>query len=238
MNTQYLDYNDGEVTCEAYVAYDESWTSKRPCVLISHQWGGQSDVEREKAEELGRLGYVGFAIDIYGKGVRGGLLEDNSKLMQPFLDDRAMLRRRILAALAAAQKHPMVAPDSIGAIGYCFGGLCALDLARSAAPSVKGVVSFHGVLLPPNLGEQAPITAKVLILHGYDDPLAPPEHVLAIARELTEAKADWQLHAYGHTMHAFTAEGVNLPERGLKHNAAAARRSWTAMKNLFEETLA
>jgi dienelactone hydrolase len=238
MNTQYLDYTDGEITCEAYVAYDESVTSKRPCVLVSHQWSGQSDVERKKAEELARLGYVGFAIDIYGKGVRGGLLEDNSKLMQPFLDDRAMLRRRILAALAAAQKHPMVAPDLIGAIGYCFGGLCALDLARSASPGVKGVVSFHGVLSPPNIGEQSTITAKILILHGYDDLLAPPEHVLAIARELTEAKADWQLHAYGHTMHAFTAEGANFPERGFMYNAAAARRSWTAMKNFLEEALA
>lgn len=238
MNTQYLVYTDGEITCEAYVAYDESRTSKRPCVLVSHQWSGQSEVERKKAEELAQLGYVGFAIDIYGKGVRGGLLDDNSRLMQPFLDDRLALRRRILAALAAAQKHPMVDPDSIGAIGYCFGGLCALDLARSAAPGVKGVVSFHGVLHPPNIGEQAPVTAKVLILHGYDDPLAPPEDVLAIARELTDAKADWQLHAYGHTMHAFTAQGVDLPERGLRYNPAAARRSWTAMKNFFEETLA
>jgi dienelactone hydrolase len=132
----------------------------------------------------------------------------------------------------------MVAPDRIGAIGYCFGGLCVLDLARSAAPGVKGVVSFHGVFHPPNLGEQAPITAKVLILHGYDDPLATPEHVLAIAREFTEAKADWQLHAYGHTTHAFTASGVNLPERGLVYNATADRRSWIAMKNFFEEVLA
>jgi len=238
MNTQYLDYTDGEIMCEAYVAYDESQTSKRPCVLVNHQWSGQSDAEREKAEQLAQLGYVGFAIDIYGKGVRGGLLDDNSKLIQPFLDDRAMLRRRIIAALAAAQRHPMVAPDRIGAIGYCFGGLCVLDLARSAAPGVKGVVSFHGVFHPPNLGEQAPITAKVLILHGYDDPLATPEHALAIAREFTEAKADWQLHAYGHTTHAFTASGVNLPERGLVYNATADRRSWIAMKNFFEEVLA
>ena len=117
MNTQYLDYSDGELICEAYVAYDESQTSKRPCVLVSHQWSGQSDAERKKAEQLAQLGYVGFAIDIYGKNVRGGLLDDNSKLIQPFLDDRAMLRRRILAALAAAQRLPMVAPDRIGATG-------------------------------------------------------------------------------------------------------------------------
>ena len=123
MNTQYLDYTDGELTCEAYVAYDESQTSKRPCVLVSHQWSGQSEAERKKAEQLAQLGYVGFAIDIYGKGARGGLLDDNSRLIQPFLDDRAMLRRRIIAALAEAKKHPMVDSDRIGAIGYCFGGL-------------------------------------------------------------------------------------------------------------------
>jgi dienelactone hydrolase len=238
MNTQYLDYTDDELTCEAFVAYDGSQTSRRPCVLIFHQWSGQSDAERKKAEQLAQLGYVGFAIDIYGKGVRGGLSDDNTRLMQPFLNDRAMLRQRILAGLAAAQKHPLVDPDRIGAIGYCFGGLCVLDLARSAAPDVKGVVSIHGVFHPPNLGMQAPITAKVLILHGYDDPLATPEQVLAIARELTDAKADWQIHAYGHTMHAFTAAGVDVPEHGLRYSAAADRRSWVAMKNFLEEILA
>jgi dienelactone hydrolase len=102
---------------------------------------------------------------------------------------------------------------------------------------VKGVVSIHGIFHPPKLGEQAPITAKVLILHGYDDPMAPPDHVLAVARELTEAGADWQLHAYGGTMHAFTAVGANMPERGIVYNAAAARRSWVAMKNFLEEAL-
>jgi dienelactone hydrolase len=238
VNTQYIDYTDGELTCEAYVAYDESQASKRPCVLVAHAGGGQGDAERRKAEELAELGYVGFAIDVYGKGVRGGLLEANSKLIQPFMDDRAMLRRRILAALAAARRHPMVDPDRIGAMGYCFGGLCVLDLARSIAPGVRGVVSVHGIFPPPNLGEQAPITAKILILHGYDDPYATPEQMLAIARELTEAKADWQLHAYGHTLHSFTAEGMNMPERGLKYDAAAARRSWIATKNFFEEVLA
>jgi dienelactone hydrolase len=237
MNTQYLDYTDGEHTCEAYVAYDESQAAKRPCVLVAHAWGGQGDVERKKAEELAELGYVGFAIDVYGKGIRGGLLEVNSRLIQPFMDDRAMLLRRLLAALEAARRHPMVDPDCIGAMGYCFGGMCVLDLARSVAPGVRGVVSVHGVFHPPNLGEQAPITAGILILHGYDDPYAPPEHVLAIARELTEAKADWQLHAYGHTLHSFTAEGMNLPEKGLKYDAAAARRSWIATKNFFEEVL-
>jgi dienelactone hydrolase len=237
MHTETFEYTDGTHTFEGHMAYDDSIASWRPCVLIGHAWGGLGDHERERAEELAQLGYVGFAIDVYGKGLRGDPLGDNTKLMQPLLDDRATLRKRLVAAVAAAKKHPMVDPERIGAIGYCFGGLCALDLARSAEPGVKGVVSIHGIFHPPKLGEQAPITAKVLILHGYDDPMAPPDHVLAVARELTEAGADWQLHAYGGTMHAFTAVGANMPERGIVYNAAAARRSWVAMKNFLEEAL-
>jgi dienelactone hydrolase len=238
MQTEYFDYRDAELTCEGYVAYDASARAKRPCVLIFHAWGGQSDAERATADEIARLGYVGFAVDMYGKGVRGDPLVGNERLMQPFLDDRAMLRRRALAALEAARSHPAVDPERVGAIGYCFGGLCALDLARAAPPGLKGVASFHGVLVPPNIGEQQPITASVLLLHGYADPMAPPDHVLAIARELTDAGADWQLHAYGHAMHAFTFPGANLPERGIKYDPPAARRSWLAMRNFFEEVLA
>lgn len=235
MHTEYLDYKNDDVTGEAFVAYDESTQGKRPCILVAHAWAGQGDYERMRAQQLAELGYVAFAIDNYGKGVRGEPLGDNSHLMQPLMADRAKLRRRLLAAYEAAQKHPKVDPERMGAIGYCFGGLCVLDLARSTPANLKGVVSFHGLLLPPQLGPQPPITAKVLILHGYDDPMVPPEQVIAAAKELTEAKADWQIHAYGHTMHAFTAPVANAPERGLKHNPAAERRSWIAMKNFFEE---
>lgn len=235
MRTEYLDYNDGDLVCEAYVAYDDSTDVKRPCVLVSHAWGGQSDAERKKAEDLAELGYVGFALDMYGKGRRGNTMEENGKLMQPFMDDRAMLRQRIIAALKTAQKHPLVDPQKVGAIGFCFGGLCVLDLARSAAPGVKGVASFHGLFSSPDLGKQLPVSAKVLILHGYDDPMAKPEQMLAVANEFTQAGADWQIHAYGHTMHAFTAPGANMPDMGILYNAAADKRSWVAMKNFFEE---
>lgn len=235
MHTETIDYTDGDITCEGFAAYDASDTSRRPCVILSHAWHGQTEIERAKAVELARLGYVGFALDMYGKGVRGNPVGDNSNLMSPFMEDRALLRRRIQAAVEAARRHPMVDPDRIGAVGYCFGGMCALDLARSSAPGVRGVVSFHGLLIPPNLGEQPKITMKILILHGYSDPMAPPDHVLGIARELTEAQADWQIHAYGHAMHAFTFVGANMPERGIVHNAAAERRSWIAMKSFFEE---
>jgi dienelactone hydrolase len=237
LHTEYLDYADRDVVCQAYLAHDGSTDRARPCIIVAHAWDGQNQSIRAKTEQLARLGYVGFALDLYGKGVRGGEKDDNSRLMAPFLEDRALLRRRLEAAVATARQHPLIDPDRLVVLGYCFGGLCALDAARSAAPGVRGAVSFHGVLKPPVGLEQPRITAKVLILHGWEDPVAPPADVLAISRELTEAGADWQLHAYGHAMHAFTFSGVNMPERGIRHDPAAERRSWTAMLNFLEEVL-
>jgi dienelactone hydrolase len=238
MRTEFIDYHDGERVCEAFVAYDETWPGPRPGVLVSHTWAGQGDAERSTAENLAERGFVGFALDLYGKGVRGRTHEENAKLMRPFMEDRALLRRRINAALDALKAHPRVAAESTAAVGYCFGGLCVLDLARSTPAGLRGVVSVHGMLHAPSLGPQPKIGAKVLILHGFDDPMAPPEQVLAVARELSEAGADWQLHAYGGTMHAFTNPAVNAPEQGLLYNEAAARRSWRSLCDFLEETLA
>lgn len=239
MRTEHLEHDGGDgATCEAYVACEDGGEAKRPCVLVAHAWAGQTDAERGKAEELAGLGYVGVALDVYGKGVRGEPAGDNSALMAPFLADRAMLRRRLLAGVEAARAHPRVDPDRIAAIGYCFGGLCVLDLARASAPGLRGVVSLHGVLAPPRLGPQQRIGAKALVLHGWADPMAPPDDVLALAAELTDAGADWQLHAYGHALHAFTFAGANFPERGIKYDAAADRRSGAAMRYFLEEVLA
>lgn len=240
MHTESVLYSDAGRAFEGYVAYDESDTgisSKRPCVLVSHAWGGQGDFERAVARRLAQLGYVGFALDLYGEGVRGDPAGNNTALIQPFMEDRALLQRRMLASVAAAQRHPQVDPTRIGAIGYCFGGLCVLDLARSSA-SVKGVVSFHGMLHPPGLDVAHRITAKVLVLHGYDDPLATPDDVLALARELTDAQADWQIHAYGHVGHAFALPGTNTPDRRVRYDSSADRRSWHAMAHFLEEALA
>lgn len=240
MHTERLDYRDGDVVCEGFVAYDATTDRSRPCVLIGHSWAGQIDADRETATKMARLGYVGFALDVYGKGLRGGIWADNSALMQPFLDDRAMLRRRLLAGVAAAKAHSLVDAGRVGAVGFCFGGLCVLDLARSATASagLRGVVSVHGIFAPPELGRQERITAKVLALHGYDDPLATPQNLLDFAKEMSAAGADWQVHAYGNTMHAFTAPAANMPDRGVQYNADAARRSGIAIENFFEEVFA
>jgi dienelactone hydrolase len=233
MRKETHEYKDGITVCEGYTAYEAG--AKRPCVLISHAWAGIADQERAKAEEFARLGYVGFAVDNYGKGVRGDPMGDNSALMGPWLNDRAKLRARLLAAVGAAKAHPAVDGSKIAMIGYCFGGLCALDVARSGTGDVRGVVSLHGIFAPPGLGAQGPIKAKVLVLHGWDDPMATPDNVLGLAKELTAAKADWQIHAYGHAMHAFTAEGANAPERGIKYDKSADRRSSAATVGFLKE---
>lgn len=232
-----LDYPAGDVVGEAYVARP-AHDRPRPCVLVAHTWAGISDSERAVADRLAAAGYVGLAIDVYGKGVRGDPRGgDNGHLMNPLLGNRARLRDRLLGAVVAARAMDGVDADRIAVIGYCFGGLCALDLARAGAPGLRGAVSIHGVYAPPALGPQARIEAGVLVLHGWEDPLAPPANVLALAAELTAAGADWQLHAYGHAAHAFTNPRANMPERGLAYHAAADRRSWGATMAFLGEVL-
>ena len=233
-----IEYDADGTTCEGWIARDASAPGRRPCVLVAHDWSGLNELTRKGTEFFARLGWVGFALDAYGKGVRGDLTGDNSALMDPLLADRRTLRTRLLAALAAARRHPAIDPEKVAVIGHCFGGLCALDLARAAPPGLVGAVSIHGVFTPPDLGPQGRIAAKVLVLHGWEDPLAPPDAVLALARELTEAGADWQIHAYGHAMHAFTFEGADFPERGIRYDANAARRSTAAMRAFLEEVFA
>jgi dienelactone hydrolase len=229
-----LNYMDGDVVLEGFFAFDDSFSGRRPAVLINHTWAGRDAFVAEKAEQLAKLGYFGFALDIYGKGVLGASPEENARLMQPFMADRALLQQRIKAALANVRMLPWVDDKKIAAIGFCFGGLCVLDLARTGA-DIKGVVSFHGLLgAPDNLKEPA-IKAKVLALCGHDDPLAPPEQVLAFEREMTQAGVDWQLHAYGHTQHAFTNPAANNPDAGMIYKPDAARRSWQAMQNFLAE---
>lgn len=232
-----FEYNDGSTVCEGYVATDGK-PGRKPCVLVAHQWAGLFEQEQEKAAYFAAKGYVGFAIDVYGKGVRGAHGQDNSAYMGPYLNDRAKLRQRLLAAVAAAKARPDVDPNRIAIIGYCFGGLCALDVARSGTHDVKGAVSLHGLFTPPGLGTQGRISTKVLVLHGWDDPMAKPDSVLGLAKEMTAAGADWQIHAYGHAMHAFTAVGANAPESGIKYDANADRRSTQATDNFLAEVFA
>jgi dienelactone hydrolase len=235
MHTEYIDYTDEGVTCEGYLAYDSSIKGRRPAIVVCHAWAGQDDFARDKANKLAELGYVGFALDMYGKGKRGRNNDENAKLMGPFVQDRTLIDRRANAGVAEIRRHMMVEPNQIGAIGFCFGGMCAIDLARSGTDGLRAVCSFHGLLGPPSQTRAKKISAKVMALHGYDDPMAPPEHMKAFCDEMTRMGADWQLHAFGHCVHAFTNPVAADKAQGLHYNADADRRSWMLMKNFFEE---
>jgi dienelactone hydrolase len=232
MHQEYVEYTHAGTTLEGFYAAPDT-VSRRPGVLIAHAWGGRDEFVVEKAKELAGLGYAAFAMDNYGKGVLGSGPEENQKLMMPFLQDRGLLRDRLTAGLDALRARPGVDGARFAIMGYCFGGLCAIDLARSGA-SIRGAVSFHGLFVPPALPKQ-PIKARVLALHGYADPLVPPQQVLDFATEMTEAKVDWQLHAYGGVLHAFTVPEANDLALGALYDARAARRSWQAMLDFYQE---
>ena len=236
LREQRVEYRDGETLLEGVLCHDEARDGPLPAVLISHAWGGRDEFVERKARRLAWHGFAAFALDMYGKGRRGGSPEENQVLMAPFLQDRALLARRINAALTAVKGLAPVDARRVAAMGFCFGGLCVLDLARSGA-ELRGVVSFHGLLKPSGLPPAARIAARVLMLHGYDDPLAPPEDVLAVAREFTQAGADWQLHAYGHTMHSFTNPAAAAPQSGMQYSDRADRRSWHALLQFLDEVL-
>lgn len=230
-----IGYSAGDLLCEAYVARPEG-AGPYPAVLIAPTIRGPSDLERQAAMRLAKLGYVAAVIDVYGADKRDMLPEIARAQMNALLADRGLLRDRLLAALAFVKALDGVDVTRLAAIGYCFGGLCALDVARTGTRDVAGAVSIHGIFERPELGPQAPIAAKVLVLHGWDDPLAKPHAVLGLADELSAAGADWQLHAYGHVGHAFTNPNANAP--GLSYDAAADRRSFAALTGFLGEVFA
>lgn len=207
-----------------------------PTVLIFPTIAGRSDLEAGFARQLAALGYTAFVADLYGKANIGRPREECREMMNALLADRPRLQDRLLHVLATIRALEAVDANRVAAIGYCFGGLCALDLARTGT-DVRGVASFHGLFDPPGNLDGVPIAAKVAAFHGWDDPMVPPEKVVALAAELTAAGADWQIHGYGHTAHGFTNPEANLPERGLVHNETAARRSWASLTLFLEEVL-
>lgn len=229
-----IEYEHDGALLEGFLAYDDAQAGSRPAVMIAHAWAGRGEFECDKARALAQLGYASFAADVYGKGVFGKDREENANRMQVFLDDRAKLQSRLTAALAVMKAQPEADESQVAAMGFCFGGLCVLDLARSGA-DLKGVVSFHGLLGAPDGMAGGNIKAKVLVLHGHDDPMAQVDAVVALEKELTAGGADWQIHVYGNTLHAFTNPAANDPDFGTVYDATADRRSWQALRNFLDE---
>lgn len=217
---------------EACAVWDDTRPEPRPLVLVAGTFMGRTGFEEGKARSLAELGYVAVAIDLYGVD-NWPANADEARARKAALDaDRGELKTRLLAALDIALGAGLpVDPKRVAAIGFCFGGKCVLDLARAGA-DVAGVVSFHGVYDPPPFAHGG-IRASILVLHGWEDPLDPPETVVALAKELTDAGADWQLHAYGDTVHGFTN-----PAREGMYSPLADRRSWQAMRNFLDEVFA
>lgn len=227
-----VEYSHGDNIFEARMYWDDA-RGPEPGVAVAHAWSGRAEHECEAAEKLAGEGYVGIALDVYGKGVRGQSVEENMALMNPLIEDRALLQARLLAGLECAAAQPEVDGGNMAAIGYCFGGLCVLDLARVGAP-VKGVVSLHGLFNPPGNTEGNSISSRVLVLHGWADPMVPPDTVVGLATEMTEAGADWQIHAYGHALHGFTHDSPALAP-GIGYSESADRRSWQSVLNFTAE---
>ncbi|WP_419420104.1 dienelactone hydrolase family protein [Legionella sp. D16C41] len=237
MHTSNYLYHDGEQELYGFLAYNDRFDQPRPAVLVAHDWSGRNDFSCEKAKMLAKMGYVGFALDMYGHARIGETIDEKQALMQPLAADRGMLLSRIRAAFDALIAMPEVDSTKVAAIGFCFGGLCVLDLARSGA-DLKGVVSFHGLLNKPDEKEKQAIKAKILILHGFDDPMVKPDQVRQFCHEMTAANVDWQVHVFGNTQHAFSNPQANDPKLGTIYNPLAEKRSIQLMTNFLQEIFA
>ena len=241
METKEIEYACGQTSFKGYAAWEDDKSGTRPGILIAHAWRGRDEFSKQKALDLAQLGYVALAADVYGEGITAENNDDAAALMRPLFLDRKLLQDRIKSAYEALRKHPLVNPQKIGGIGYCFGGLTIIELYRSGV-ELKGAVSFHAVLgtsLGGQTAKTVPISPSVkgslLILHGHDDPLVSQEDLIRIQDELTKANVDWQLHIYGRTKHAFTNPEANDSKMGLVYNAQADKRSWQTMKTFFNE---
>jgi len=235
VRTKVVEYKHGDAVLEGYLAWDDAIKGKRPGVLVVHEWTGLGSYARMRAEKLAGLGYVAFAIDMYGKGIRPKTPQEAGAQAGIYKSDRQLMRARALAGLNVLLGNEMCDTKRVAASGYCFGGTTVLEIARSGA-DIAGVVSFHGALDTPNPGDAKNIKCKVLALHGGDDPYVPRKDVEAFEDEMRAGSVDWQLNVYSGAVHSFTnPEAGDDNSKGAAYNAKADRRSWDAMKLFFAE---
>lgn len=238
VKTEKVEYKQGDTVCEGWLSYDASIKGPRPGVLIVHDWLGLSDYQKMRAEMLAKLGYVAFACDIYGKGVRPANGKEAAEVSKKYYEDRKLYRARARAGLDYLEAQPQTDKSRLAAIGYCFGGMGALELARSGAP-LKAVVTFHGALNNPDPEDARNIQASVLVLHGADDPFVKQSEVTAFMDEMRAAHKDWEVVQYSNAVHSFSDKRAGDDNsKGAAYNAIADRRSWQAMKDFLAEKFA
>jgi len=235
LHKEVLQYEHGDVALEGYLVYDDAIKGARPGILVVHDWMGLGPYAKMRADQLAELGYAAFAIDMYGKGIRPKDSKEASAQASIYRKDRGLMRSRARAGLDVLMSQPLVDARRIAAIGYCFGGSTVLELARSGA-DIAGVVSFHGNLDTPRPEDTRNIKAKVLVLHGADDPFVPEKDVAAFQEEMRQAKVDWQMVIYGGAVHSFSnPNSGDDPSTGAAYDEKADKRSWEAMRVFFEE---
>lgn len=236
--TKSIEYRHGETALEGYLAYDSKIKDPQPGVILVHEWWGLTDHMKNMTNQVAEMGYVAFAIDLYGKGVVTDKTDKAGQLSGQFKDNDAFRRERLKAGFETFSTVPQVDKTRIGAIGFCFGGTCVLHMAYSGL-DVKGVVSFHGSLVPPGESDVGKIKAKILVLHGADDPLVSAESIKAFQDGVRKARADWQMLYFGNAVHSFTNPGADkVGIEGVKYDARTDARSRQQMKLFFDEVLA
>lgn len=235
VQTREVEYKQGDTVLVGLIAWDGAAKGKRPGVLVVHEWWGHNEHARNQARRLAEAGYVGFALDMYGKGKVTTHPKDAEAFMTEATKDPAVIAARFNAALEQLKQDPHVAPDKIAAIGYCFGGSVVLGRARAGA-DLDAVVSFHGALATKSLAEKGKVKARVLVLTGAADPMVPPEQVEAFNKEMKAAGAKFQVVSYPGAKHGFTNPDADKAGMdALAYNAEADKKSWAAMLELFTQ---
>lgn len=230
-----VDYGEGDTKLQGYIVYDDAASSKRPGILVVHEWWGLNDYAKKRARMLAENGYVAFAVDMYGEGKVTEHPQEAAEWAGAVND--AIRADRFQAALDLLKGHERVDAEKIAAIGYCFGGGVVLSMAAAGA-DLDGVVSFHGSL-PTSEVEPGTVRAHMLVCHGSADPFTPPEQVIKFQEVMNAAGADWEMIIFANAKHSFTVESAG--DRGipaLEYNAVADRRSWAAMLAFFKEIFA
>lgn len=235
--TRTISYSHEGVSLEGHLAYDDAVSGKMPGILVVHEWWGLNDYARARAEQLAQMGYVAFALDMYGKGKSTEHPDQAAAWMKAVNNNMDGWLKRAMAGLDVLKKQSRVDTRRLAAIGYCFGGATVQVLAYGGA-DLKGVVSFHGSLIPPSAEQAARTRAKILICHGAEDPMNQPEAMTTYVNGMNASSIDWQIIAYGGTRHSFT--NPDADKRGmaaLAYNPSADRRSWQHMTIFFDEVL-